>query len=343
MVMKLKFFILTIFFLFAYHLSAVDFDEGNIKLRINNKTGSFTLFYRTDQDTKRYEPLFYGREPNSSYLSVNVDGKIHKLGKSKEFRTIVETDGEKPSVIYQSSLLTVTEVFTPVQTFSYSSANGVKIDITLRNPGDTPVSAGLRMLIDTNLGEGWRKNPPLITNNLEITKEKIINGASDELYWISKNQNLSLMGTIVNPIDKSLSPPDYVHIANWKLLDKALWGLDYVPDRSFNYRPYLIADSAVCYYYEPKILGAGDSITFTIFLTTEDITWYNIGSDFDFSSYQASSLTEEDKDIDPDYLLLLRMQAVLNRFLSGEIFLKENDLDEIEGNINRLKTKFNLR
>jgi hypothetical protein len=342
MVRRRFLFFWVLLFLFVTNLSAVDFDDGNIRLKINNKTGSYSLFYLTDPDAKRYEPLFYSREPNSSYLSVNVGGKVYKLGKSKDFSTSVETEEGNPAVVYRSSFLTVKEVFTPVQTFSNSSANGVKIDITLQNTADMPVSAGLRILIDTNLGEEIRKAPPLITNNQEIINEVIIKRKSDELYWVSKNQNLSLMGTIVNPVNDNSPAPDYIHIANWKLLDKAPWALDYVQGRSFNYRPYLIADSAVCYYYEPDTLESGDTRTFTIFLTTEDITWYNIGTDFDFSSYQVSSLPEEDKDIDPDYLLLFRMQEVLNKFLSSEIFLKENDLDEIEGNINRLKTKFNL-
>lgn len=320
----------------AANLFAVDIDDGNIRLRINEKTGNYSLFYLTDPEKRRYEPLFYSREPDASYLSVNVGGSVYALGKSKDFSTTVQTNNGNPTVTYQSSFLTVTKTFTPVKTFSFSASNGIRLDITLHNTTDNPVSAGLRMLIDTNLGEG---KIPFVSNNREITKELLIEDSSDQFYWISRNQNLSLMGTIANPFTAGAKAPDYVHIANWKRLDKAQWALDYVENRAFNYRPYFTNDSAVCYYYEPYTLEAGDSVTYTIFLTTEDVTWYNIGSAYDFSSYQTAGST--DNYSDPDYLLLLRMQEVLDRFLAGEILLNGRDLDEIEGNINRLKAKFN--
>jgi hypothetical protein len=38
--------------------------------------------------------------------------------------------------------------------------------------------------------------------------------------------------------------------------------------------PYSVNDSAVCYYYEPDILTPGNSFSYIIYLTTEDITWY---------------------------------------------------------------------
>jgi hypothetical protein len=333
-------------------LSAFDINDGNIRLRTDDKTGSYSLFFLTDPEKNQYEPLFYSHEPKASYLSVNVNGNIHQLGKSKDFNTVVGTYNEKPAVIYQSSFLTVNETFTPVRTFSFSASNGVKIDIVLTNTGTEDIYAGLRMLIDTNLGEG-KNNIPFVTNSQYITDELLIEGSSGELYWISRSQRLSLMGTIVYPLDTNTKTADYVHFANWKRLNKAQWKLDYVQGRSFNYNPYYTSDSAVCYYYEPDILVAGGSVTFSVFLTTEDTTWYNIGSAYDFESYQPSiqpitvAITGFDEKTqtleiysDPDHQLLLRMQDVLGKFLAGEIIINEHDLDDIEENINRLNAKF---
>jgi hypothetical protein len=338
------FVLLALIFLLAISLSAIDINDGNIRLRIDDKTGNYSLFFLTDLEKNRYEPLFYSREPKASYLSVNVNGSIHQLGKSKDFNTVVGTYNEKPAVIYQSSFLTVTEIFTPVRTFSFSASNGIKIDIVLTNTETEDVYAGLRMLIGTNLGEG-KNNIPFVTNTQYITDELL-----GELYWISRSHELSLMGTIVYPLDASIKTADYVHFANWKRLNKAQWKLDYVQGRSFNYNPYYNSDSAVC-YYEPNIIEAGGSVTFSIFLTTEDTTWYNIGSDYDFESYQPSIqpiiITGFDEKIqtpeiysDPDYQLLLRMQDILGKFLAGEIIINEHDLDDIEENINRLNAKF---
>jgi len=342
MIIRKAFVLLIIIFSLAVNLYALDIDDGNIRIRINEKTGSYSLFYLTDPGKMHYEPLFYSLEPNASYLSVDVDGNIYQLGKSKDFATSVQTDNGNPTVTYQSPFLTVNQTFTPVKTFSFSASNGIRLDITLQNTGSKTISAGLRMLIDTDLGEGGR-DIDFVTNNMEITKELLIDASNVQSYWISRNESLSLMGTIANPFDADSKAPDFVHFANWRRLFNAQWALDYTQDRTFTYRPYFPDDSAVCYYYEPVVLEAGDYVTYTVFLTTEDITWYNIGSAYDFSSYQktASADGEGSNYFDPDYLLLLRMQEVLDKFLSGEILLTTRDLDEIEGNINRLKAKFN--
>jgi hypothetical protein len=310
----------------GFILSAADFYDGNIRLSINEKKGSISLYYMTDPNSKRYEPLFYSKEPKSSYISVSLDGKVYRLDQSGFFRARTENIDGNPVIVYESQAVTVRKIFTPVRTENSGETNGINITIVMQNNGKSPVSAGLRFLIDTHLGEG-RKSIPISTDSQSIVKETIIDGSSGETYWISKGKNLSLMGSIVNPFDKTAKIPDYIHIANWRRLNNVPWNLKASQGRSFNIFPYSVRDSAVCYYYEPAILEEGMSFTYSILLATEDTAIY----DPDYVPYQSSA-----KD-DSGLQMLYRLKRTLEQFIAGDIILYEDDLDEIENSIDSHK------
>jgi hypothetical protein len=320
----ISFLILVLFSVFA--LSAADYYDGNIRLSINEKKGSISLYYMTDTNSKRYEPLFYSKEPKSSYISVNLDGKVYRLDQSGGyFRTRTENIDGSPVIIYESQAVTIREIFTLVRTVNSGEINGVNITVVMQNNGKKPISAGLRFLIDTHLGED-RKSIPISTNNQSIEKETIINGTSGETYWVSKGTNLSLMGSIVNPFDQTAKIPDYIHIANWRRLNNVQWNLKFSGKRSFNIIPYSIRDSAVCYYYEPVALEGGETFTYSISLTTEDTAMY--------APENFQSLTAKDDSI---LQQLYKMKRTLEQFIAGDIILYEEDLDEIEGSIDSHK------
>jgi len=320
--------ILVLYSVFA--LSAADFFDGNIRLSLNERKGSISLYYMTDANSKRYDPLFYSKEPKSSYISVNLNGKIYRLDQSGYFKSRTENINGNPVVIYESSDVIIRQIFTPVKTVNSDDTNGINITTVIQNKRDSSVSAGLRILIDTHLGEG-RKSIPISTSNQSILKETIIEGSSGERYWISKNDNLSLMGSIVNPLDTSSKIPDYIHIANWRRFHYALWTLKYSQGRSFSILPYSIRDSAVCYYYEPAMLEAGSSFTYSILLATEDAAFFD-------SNFNPEIGTTEGYD-DSTLQMLYRLKNTLERFIAGDIILYENDLDEIENSIDSQKTR----
>jgi hypothetical protein len=249
--------------------------DGFIRLILNENNGSFSLLYLAEPSSMRYVPLFNSRQPSASYLSVSFNGSVHRLGQSGAFRTRMERVEDYPAFIFESPSLTVTQVFTPIRTVSSEHVNGVMITITMMNTGTSRASIGLRMLIDTDLEDYQRRNR-FLTSNRIITSETLIEGDSGERFWISRGQNIALMGSIVNPINPHGPVPDFVHFANWKRFNDTPWRLRYSEGRSFNNLPYSVRDSAVCYYFEPVPLDSGRSITHTIFLTTEDIAWYNV-------------------------------------------------------------------
>jgi hypothetical protein len=326
-----------------------------IRLTINERNGGFTLYYLADPVEERYEPLISRRNPSTTFVDVIVNGRAHRLGSSRAFETRVERLGGNPIIIHESAFLQVNKIFTPVRTRSSPAANGVKLTITVMNKSDQEASVGLRFVIDTHLGEG-RGRIPFVTDNFNITREIAIEGSSGERYWISHGENISLMGSIESPrgyegVNEATRDPDYILFANWKRLSDVPWKMRRREGRAFNLFPYSIGDSAVSYYYEPEELVRGGVFICTIFLTTDDVSWY-----FPETAVHAppptlppppppiveeppviiEEIIEAVIEIDPDIQDLKDLQDILAQFLAGEIELDEHDLAEIEMSIDRL-------
>lgn len=342
---------LIIFFIFIVFnsLTAAEARDGYIRLLINEKNGNFSFYYLTDPPCKNYEALFNHREQSASFLTVNVNGKVYQLGKSRVFRTRIEKINGSPAIIYESPFLLVSKIFSPVKTTSSPVTNGIKITVIIENKSGKEIPVGLRMLIDTHLGEGSGRIP-FVTDNLEITGEKIIEASSGENYWITRGERISLMGNITNPVNDSSKNPNFLHFANWKKLNDVPWKAAYNEGRSFDLIPYSIGDSAVCYYYEPEMLADGEIFTYTIFLTSEDTAWY-IGPQAVLETPKTETpinITAIDEAViekaaenykDIDILTLRKFQKTIEQFIAGEIFLNEQDLLEIEMSISRFKNK----
>jgi len=319
--------------------------DGFVRLVLFEDTGSFSLSYVPNASPAVYKPLFVSSSPKSSYLTLSVDGKIYRLGSSKAFSSKIERYEGDPALVFKSKTLTVTQVFSPVKTPNSPNANGVKISITVENDGISESLIGLRFLLDTELGEK-KGNNPFVSNSYNITSELLLDKNAEEKYWISQNNLVSLMGSIMSPVNTDAITPDYVHFANWKRLNEAPWKLRPFEGRSFSFPPYSVNDSAVCYFYEPESLSTGNSRTYTIFLTTEDTAWY-----FDKEFEQAKlyivsnpftktvrisilddlTLREASRNgLITEQVTMLKLREIFNRFIDQEINLEKQDLDEIE-------------
>ena len=329
-------------------LPASETKDGFIRLLLNERNGSFSFLY-LDSQTNNYAPLLSRHSSPTSYLTVNVNGRSYQLGKSGAFKIKVDKTNGDPAIIYESSFLLIKQVITPVKTSGSPNANGIKITVNIENKDGKDATVGLRLLLDTYLGEG-RRRIPFVTDNQEIITETIVKKDSGENYWISRRDDLSLMGSIINPFNEDSKQPDYLHFANWKKLNDVPWNAQYRPGRSFNSIPYSIGDSAVCYYYEPDMLAGGASFKYTVYLTTEDTQWYaslhTVADNeiiyiespaIDVAVIEENSIVEAAiKNEDSDILTLMKLHEIITQFLAGDILLNEQDLLEIEMSINKV-------
>jgi hypothetical protein len=227
-----------------------------------------------DVDKEKFEPLFWDRDKNTSFLSVVVNGSEYKLGDGGRFKVYLRGTAEKPVLAFESSFLSVTEEFSFIRTASSGVTNGIRIDIKLENWGDQAVDVGSRLLVDTFLGE--KTNPNFRTDLRPIEVETIIDHTTQDQWWISRNDKYGIMGSI---FVEGIDPPDFLFYANWKRLYGANFKPEYVQGRNFNDMPFSVRDSAVAYYLEVKPLERWQTRKFTVLLAAEDQYGFNVKKD----------------------------------------------------------------
>jgi hypothetical protein len=254
-----------VFFCAAAALTAADFVDGRIKLTINDRTGRFSLFYMDDMEKGKYQSLLWNRDAKTSYLAVQIGSRVFKLGDTNYFRMSIRGSQTNPSLTFESPALSVSMDFTFIKTPNALETNGVRIDIRMQNWGESDINAGMKLVLDTYFGE--KKSPQFKTNLRYIDSETIINRVVSDQWWLSKDANGSLMGSIF--VDGTYYP-DTLHFANWKRLADAKWKTTYVAGRNFNALPFSIKDTAIAYYMETTTLARWDQRTMTVMLATED-------------------------------------------------------------------------
>ena len=335
-----------LFFTILPVLQAMEITDGNIRLRINERNGSFSICILANPAANDYVSLLNPRDSRTSYLSVKVNNRVYRPGRSPAFNTRLDYINNNPAIIYESAFLLVSKVFTPVRTANSPVSNGIEISINIENKTPDEMSLGLRFLIDSYLGERCRVHSgriiPFITDTHQITRETIVESSSGQTYWISRNADVSLMGNIVNIFDDGSRAPDFLHFANWKKLNDTPWYARYRPGRLFNHLPYSVRDSAVCYFWEPQSLSAGQLFSYSVFLATEDTAWFNLLMPelptISVTEIEAAVIESAVGNLEESRLLILHIYYdLLRKFINGEIVLTEQDLLEIERAINRLE------
>jgi hypothetical protein len=257
-------------------LEAAEYSEGRIKLVLHENTGRFSLYYMTDIVKEQYEPLFVDKDPRTSFITVMTGDRIYRLGEASVFKFRLAENPNRPAFIFESPFLSVTQEFSFIQTVDSSLTNGIRMHLTVENKSEQQSMVGLRFLLDTNLGEGGHTSH-FMTNTRSFASEAVIDGGSSDRWWITRNDTFGFMGNI---FVGGITNPDLIHFANWKRLNDIPWKTPYVSGRNFNFLPYSINDSAVCYYFDPVPLGKGERRILSLLLAAEDpngFAQYNTG------------------------------------------------------------------
>ncbi len=249
-----------------FTVGALEVREGRVKLVLHESTGRFSLYYLTDMKKERYEALFVDQDPRTSFVALLVNDRSLRLGDTSSFRFRIEKTENGARLLFESKDFAVTQSFTFIRTASAALVDGIRMDVDVENRGERAAEVGLRILIDTKLGEEEREH--FTTDRRAFAAETVVNPAADgDRWWYSKSDAAGLMGSLAIPAD---AIPDSVHIANWKRLNDAAWKVPSNPGRNFNLLPYSIDDSAVCYYFDPMPLSRGAGRRVSVLLAAAD-------------------------------------------------------------------------
>jgi hypothetical protein len=243
-------------------LSALELNQGKIRLTLAEDTGRFSLSYLSAAGT--YVSFLSPQDPRTTTLSVVLDSSIFRMGESAGFARTVERTSTGARFVWASDFLTVTEAFSFIASAASTSADGIRIDITLKNTSRQDFTAGIRYLFDTWLGETGPT--PFFTDTLtSIRRETTLSGRSLPRYWVSPRpadpQQIGLQCMVT---ENGVTQPDKIVFANWKRLSDAAWGYTTSDARDFSLLPYSKNDSAVAQYYNPRPLPRGGQLTVTI-------------------------------------------------------------------------------
>jgi hypothetical protein len=323
---------------------ALDLSNGRLKLTIHENTGRFSLYYLSDITQDRYTPLFVDQDPRTSFLAVIVNDRVYRMGEASAFRTRLGGTAASPAIIFESSFLSVTQEFAFIRTAGSSLSNGVRMNIRVVNRGEQQARVGLRFLLDTSLGEGGSP-APFATDLRSLNSETLVEKNAPDRYWVSRNDRVSLMGSISAGVAEA---PDLVHFGNWKRFNDTPWKVPYSAGRNFNYLPYSVGDSAVCYYFDPLPLTRGESRSVSIMLASEDERGFaaaDTTGENELSRILADSdeLLSREDNRQTDAAALRDIISRIDGYLSSGLPVSDEELAAIELVITRLKARYGIR
>ena len=241
---------------------ALDIDQGRLRLRLHAGIGRFALFYLPDRPGAGYVPLLLDDDPRTTVLTVLEGNRAHTMGESSAFSEKLEKTANGAEFVWASKTLEVRESFGFVASAGSVLADGLRIDISIRNVADAARTVGVRYLFDTRLGEDTGQHfwSPGVA---KIDREHTLVPGDSEAFWVSApakgGEGLQVMVS-----GSGVTRPERVVFANWKRLNENSWAYESASSRNFNQLPYSINDSAAAQYYGPRDLPAGQSMAVTL-------------------------------------------------------------------------------
>ena len=248
----------------TFSLNALELKEGRMKLILHENSGRISIFYQNKLVSDEYTSLLLKQDPRTSGIVLLVNNKTQRLGDTFLFEQSVSENRSGGEFNWKSKTLDITESFSFVTSAGNSIADGIKIDVTIKNISEETLSVGMKYLFDTYLGENNKDKIHFYTsNNAEIKTETELQGIMPD-FWISAESYNADTGLLMMLDNSVVTAPDKVIFSNWKRLDESGWTLNIKDGRNFNLLPYSINDSAVSHYYEPIRIPQGGTRVITL-------------------------------------------------------------------------------
>lgn len=232
---------------------------------------------RENDDNK---PLIYGRpNPWTSYTSLWINSQKYVFGGSTERRAGDEAKyGEviQEPTIKNNQIITKTrfdnviveQILSIVKSSTTGLADSAQIKYRVINEGDKEEKVGLRIMLDTMLGEN--DGAPFRLGENTISTDKLYYDKQLDDFWQAfdsiSNPQVTSQGSFRGP---DVSTPDKVYFSDWGSLADGVWDFDYNPGQEFIRKGEYEIDSAIAMYWVPEIIEAGESKTY--------ITKYGLG------------------------------------------------------------------
>ena len=233
------------------------------------------------QDSDDNKPLVYGRpKPWTSYTTIWLNGDYYVFGgetgrragaAGKYGKVVQEPYVNNGSIITSTNIkdtLLVEQFLTIVKSSTTGLYDSVQIKYRVENIDNKPHKIGLRIMLDTMLGEN--DGAPFRIGNDAVTTDTIYYEKQLPQFWQAfdsiSNPSVTSQGTFTGP---GVTPPDQVKLADWGSMADGVWDFDFNPGEIFLRKGEYEIDSAIALYWVPEYLEPGESRSY--------ITNYGLG------------------------------------------------------------------
>lgn len=283
------------FFLANIFASDMELQQGNFILRLFEDSGTFSLFYLTENGKQAYFFSPYD-DFSSTFFSVKVDEKIYKLNRDSpvEFSTYESETGAgiKYSV---GKEIEVFADFSFVPEFDGVDSGCVKVELIVNNVSSESHTVVLKGVFDTILGENSGLH--FSTSRFpQITTEQDLEMMMVDKWVRSFNDNYSVQ-FLLNGTD--ITVPQNVCVANKDLISSGVW--QYVPKtgRSFN-SVFSYNNSAVGVLWNPMIVTPNSKSSVCFYISFAKGSSVPTDSKFLGEAVPQSPLNEKDEVVYQD-------------------------------------------
>ncbi len=221
-------------------------------------TGTFSIGGLSSEGIWERLTYFYPTPWKGTFLSVSVDGRIYTNSVESQDRIFMDSYVEGAPEIVGDSIVTSWRLPGDVVVEERLKLinEGVMLNFVIINEGPTSVDAGIRLHIDTMLGENDGAPVYIPGDGLKSREAEYLGRTLNFKYWKAYNtiDNPSMIATGV--LDEE-SYPDKVIVANWKKSIYSSWNYTIDPTTS------ILGDSAVILYYDLGKIDPGEHKTLT--------------------------------------------------------------------------------
>ncbi|MGM0437564.1 MAG: hypothetical protein ACQEQD_04765 [Bacillota bacterium] len=226
------------------------------------------------KESDKNKPLVYGRpNPWTSYTTIRIDGKNYvfggeterRAGKDANYGEVIKEPVVEDNIIkssYRINGIVVEQNLSIVKSSTTGLYDTAQIKYKLTNNSEQDKNIGLRVMLDTMLGENdgapLRMGEEAITTDKLFSKNEISNfyQAFDSI----SEPKVTSQGTLKGP---GVTVPDNVYFSDWGSLADGSWDFDFNPGEEFIRKGGYEVDSAVAMYWENNKLAPGESKIFT--------------------------------------------------------------------------------
>jgi len=219
------------------------------------------------------KPLIYGRpNPWTSYTTLWIEGDKYvfggktqrRAGKGAKYGEVIQeptvSDGQ---IITKTKFddLIVEQILSIVKSSTTGLADTAQIQYRVINEGQEDKKIGLRIMLDTMLGEN--DGAPFRLGEDTIASDKLYYDKQLDNFWQSfdsiSNPQVTSQGTFIGP---DVTTPDRAYFSDWGSMADGVWDFDFNPGQEFVRKGEYEIDSAMAMYWVPEIIEAGDSKTY---------------------------------------------------------------------------------